>query len=131
MTEFKPCPFCGSADIHDDDSSWFWCMDCGYGFEYGSGWKTGWVEQWNTRPIEDALRAEVEQLRSELRAYREDYRIPEGAIRLEAYEYNNEIIILGYPEDVEDDEDNLQHNCDTMGCGSMGSHVILRFSLKV
>lgn len=47
--------------------------------------------------------------------------IPDGAQFRECYETEKEIIVLGLPE--QDDEN---HNCDEMGC-STGSHVLYRF----
>jgi hypothetical protein len=57
--DLKPCPFCG-GEVHrvggDDDTSHdIECDGCAYTFydiSVGNGW-------WNTRPIEDALRAEI------------------------------------------------------------------------
>jgi Lar family restriction alleviation protein len=70
----KPCPFCGSTNLMKQSlsgnmqhgaHSWIHCEDCG---AYGK-----WVDApggdayaaWNTRPIEDALRAEIERLQRE------------------------------------------------------------------
>jgi hypothetical protein len=60
--ELKPCPFCGEkAEIrvkqwidgegYPDKLVWVECPDCG---------DTHRPDNWNTRPIEDALRAELE-----------------------------------------------------------------------
>jgi hypothetical protein len=65
--ELKPCPFCGEpveikSNYHTDSEGYFnrheWveCTGCFRDF-----WS---VNDWNTRPIEDALRAEVAQLRN-------------------------------------------------------------------
>ena len=46
----------------------------------------------------------------------------------EAYETENEIVILGIPKELGDDvpeDDPRQHNCDAMGCGC--AHVLYRF----
>jgi len=56
-------------------------------------------------------------------------RIPEGGKLIEAYEYKDQIIIMGYPE-PEKDPDNPIHNCDAMGCGSIGSHVLYRIKIS-
>ena len=54
-----------------------------------------------------------------------DKRCPVGALKLKGVEevflYDGEIIITGQP----DDEDELSHSCDCMGCNSL-SHVIFR-----
>lgn len=41
----------------------------------------------------------------------------------------HEIVVLGVPFDTEDEKDPLFHNCDAMGCGSVGPHVVLRAQL--
>lgn len=54
--------------------------------------------------------------------------VPTGFVKLErvseAYISKDWIVLLGYPES--DDEN---HNCDVMGCGSTGPHVLFRFAL--
>jgi len=60
--ELKPddgehCPFCGLETIELVDDKVCYCHDCG---------ASAWIEMWGKRPIEDALRAEVEELRAEL-----------------------------------------------------------------
>ncbi|GEM_PF-4488677 len=93
MSELKPCPFCGSSaqivsswshrsneyaiqcsgDAFEEDRN-YGCPACnyeqdeqgGFGFSYIStvkGDKERAIEIWNTRPIEDQLRAENERLR--------------------------------------------------------------------
>ncbi|MFA5299873.1 MAG: hypothetical protein WC389_16940 [Lutibacter sp.] len=57
--------------------------------------------------------------------------IPSGAKLIEAYEYDDEFVIIGeppneYPEDYPEDR---KHNCDFLGCGSL-SHVLLRIDKK-
>lgn len=56
--------------------------------------------------------------------------IPKGYWKLNATEvYTNgeALVILGIPSEIEDDE--TGHNCDEMGCGSVGPHVIAIGSL--
>jgi len=48
--------------------------------------------------------------------------IPLGSQLRECYETEDEIFVLGWPQ--EDDE---SHNCDALGCSTM-SHVLYRFS---
>jgi hypothetical protein len=75
--DLKPCPFCGSADL---SPGWrattfsIGCDACGFEFEGDpSTWKTELeqvkrecITRWNTRPVEDTARAEVERLRDAL-----------------------------------------------------------------
>lgn len=51
-----------------------------------------------------------------------NYLIPKNAKLVECYETEKEIIVIGEPND--DDEN---HNCDFMGCSSI-NHVLYRFS---
>ncbi len=57
-----------------------------------------------------------------------DLAVPEGYRKLRADEVwtdGHRLVILGLPPDedeIEDDE--LGHDCDQMGCGSFGPHVI-------
>lgn len=56
--ELKPCPFCGSEDVRFPESigepPYNACRLCG---------SMALIAKWNSRPIEDALRAEVERLK--------------------------------------------------------------------
>lgn len=52
--------------------------------------------------------------------------IPKGAVLVEAYMTEREVIIMGDPPDGDDLSEDA-HNCDAMGCGSVGSHVLYRF----
>ena len=83
--ELKRCPFCGSNDIRvcvvpDDNpksESGEWitvgCYDCGTMAQLAClpGTKDESIGQWNTRPIEDELTAEISRLTSELTNGRE------------------------------------------------------------
>jgi len=42
-----------------------------------------------------------------------------------AFHFGNQIVICGTPNDIEDENDPLYHNCDAMGCGQ--NHVLYRF----
>jgi hypothetical protein len=55
--------------------------------------------------------------------------IPDGAILIEVYETPTEYKILGEPPNDENLPEELQHNCDKMGCGTL-SHVIIRINKK-
>ena len=53
--------------------------------------------------------------------------IPEGYRKLNAaavYTNGEMLIVLGHPSDIEDESEETGHNCDQMGCGSFGPHVI-------
>lgn len=78
MIEVKPCPFCGGPARATQDTSsdyrshWSWLVIC-------DNHKNCWADSghhdteaeaiafWNHRPVEDALRARVEQLEHEIR----------------------------------------------------------------
>ena len=66
----NPCPFCGGEDlsVHFDDgfSCYVWCGDCGSKTDNRHPTKKEAIKAWNTRPAEDALKAEVERLKNEL-----------------------------------------------------------------
>ena len=50
--------------------------------------------------------------------------IPEGFYQINAYSNGSIIVVLGTPDDELPDEHPLTHNCDDMGCGSVGPHVV-------
>lgn len=54
--ELKPCPFCGEMAFWDSEFSGIYCK-CGAEFTFFKTDKEA-AERWNTRPIEDSLRAE-------------------------------------------------------------------------
>ena len=63
MEERKTCPFCGKLPTGND---LIMCHNdkCPLGYY---GWKHAMsLDAWQTRPIEDALRAELERLREEI-----------------------------------------------------------------
>jgi Lar family restriction alleviation protein len=73
--ELKPCPFCGkSASIKVNHSvggmggeGWLvWCDTCGAEGTWDLG-KSGAIESWNTRPLEDAFRDALEKVSRALR----------------------------------------------------------------
>lgn len=75
--ELKPCPFCGGFKatiepvfIESFSTPRFCviCSDCGADSQVDLG-QSGAEECWNTRPIEDKLRAENERLRTALEWY--------------------------------------------------------------
>ena len=64
MSELKPCPFCGgeptSSNEFDDEVLFYGCtkdIDCPM---YDAPFVN--LENWNTRPIEDALNARIAEL---------------------------------------------------------------------
>lgn len=76
MGELKPCPFCGSAHIVNDDAAGAFgetlvryaskCKECGVSF-----WHPECDEHlnWNTRPVEDQLRRERDEARQQATHY--------------------------------------------------------------
>jgi len=66
MSELKPCPYCGKPgkiDCNDDTGWWYgYCDMCSYDGPSDLG-RSGAIKAWNTRPIEDALRACIEDAR--------------------------------------------------------------------
>ena len=63
MDELKACPFCGSSNIQPaplSDYEWYRCNDC----DALSG--RGGAIGWNSRPLEDALQAEIARLRKKV-----------------------------------------------------------------
>jgi hypothetical protein len=58
MSEIKACPFCGGTKICTEKSiNLNYCDNCSAESN---------VEQWNTRPIEDALNARIAELEAEI-----------------------------------------------------------------
>lgn len=66
MTELKPCPFCGGEPkvTERNGLSFFWCGECGTTSKIAK--ESEAREDWNRRPAEDDLKAEVERLKNEL-----------------------------------------------------------------
>ena len=69
----------------------------------------------------------------DLEKMRENYHIlavakvhsPEGASLVEAWDTGTQFVIIGTPNDCEDENSPEYHNCDAMGCGSC-CHVVAR-----
>ena len=61
-----------------------------------------------------------------------DY-IPAGFWKINAFTNGYQIVVLGSPPNPEDldipDDDPRHHNCDQMGCGSVGDHVLCRIPI--
>jgi hypothetical protein len=65
MEKLKPCPFCGKVpDSVKRDGIIRVYDSTTHGCPMSAGWST--PEQWNTRPIEDDLRAERDALQAEV-----------------------------------------------------------------
>jgi NMD protein affecting ribosome stability and mRNA decay len=64
MSEIKACPFCGGAKI---------CTEKGININYCDNCSAeSNIEQWNTRPIEDALQARIDELETELNLLKQE-----------------------------------------------------------
>ena len=61
--ELRPCPFCGKEPAIDNNFAICVNDDCELS-DYWSGLEVG---SWNTRPIEDALKARIAELEAERR----------------------------------------------------------------
>lgn len=51
MNELKPCPFCGSVNVHWNEDGWIECPDCHIFFEsaFADADKNENIESWNRR----------------------------------------------------------------------------------
>ena len=85
--KFRPCPFCGKEPHIDANYHLFSCQnkDC---IADATNYEAtmGFFEQWNTRPIEDALTARIAELEVEndrLQAgwFRDETICPDGSLR--------------------------------------------------
>lgn len=81
-SELKPCPFCGKVDIEiveNEGEEWIMCDTCTSAMMNIS---EASIENWNTRPIEDDLRAEIERIKSAAICAYCDGVVPIGSITL-------------------------------------------------
>ena len=69
--ELRPCPFCGAMPMGEDDR--YMCSTLGCVMQED----TISAKDWNTRPIEDALRARIAELEAERRWIPVSERLPE------------------------------------------------------
>ena len=71
MDDLKPCPFCCGEDVeHLPDGFGNWlvgCVTCDYRIQCVTCTEEEAIRYWNTRPTEDALTAEVERLKAEMK----------------------------------------------------------------
>ena len=67
MSELKPCPFCGGTEIRGPEYAapdhWIECERCE--IIITSRERKSAIKLWNRRPIEDALRAELECMKEQ------------------------------------------------------------------
>ena len=80
MDELKNCPFCGADGVEvwtpaksaENYSNTYdiWCGNCDEEFTFDVPDKKTLIRCWNTRPIEDKLKAEIERLKAEIREWR-------------------------------------------------------------
>jgi Lar family restriction alleviation protein len=75
MSNLKPCPFCGSTDIDSEPNTDTYgsvcCNKCGFGSPYGE--ISIMIEHWNSRPLEDALRASIAELEKRATRLAQEY----------------------------------------------------------
>ena len=70
MSELKKCPFCGGEAAYTQILGNYerphevYCSTCDGGITEGRS-KDGVIHNWNTRPIEDALKARIAKLEAE------------------------------------------------------------------
>lgn len=97
MSEIKPCPFCGEDEIVcyqgnkaiGTPNALYWykivCMKCfcqtGERSENLTDVKKLLAEDWNTRPIEDALNQRIKELENELKAEKIRFQLLAETIR--------------------------------------------------
>lgn len=84
MSDLKACPKCESTfirlnyltgDGHIKDSPIrLKCFDCGYAEDYWSETYEDAIKQWNTRPLEDALRVQFENAKTDYALLSDDYK---------------------------------------------------------
>jgi Lar family restriction alleviation protein len=68
VSELKPCPFCNQSTVdyfNDDGYISVQCENCGAIGEWGNENEEA-SGYWNTRPIEDAIRAELASAKQRL-----------------------------------------------------------------
>ena len=93
MSELKPCPFCGRAQLTDTDR--------GETNPYTGGtqsracdWCSVSTTDWNNRPIEDALNAEIARLRDAARWIPVSERLPEDNQNIVAFNFSKTSVDL-------------------------------------
>ena len=58
-------------------------------------------------------------------------KVPEGYVKLEAFSNGKWLVVLGDPPDENFDPEGKWHDCDAMGCNSLGDHVLYRASVNL
>lgn len=59
MSDLKPCPFCGETQLHQNGSLFIDCPSCGAVGPHAQDDLCA-VQNWNTRHIDPATRAQIE-----------------------------------------------------------------------
>jgi len=101
------------------DGYW-WCQNCKR--------KIAILEVTETKPVHNLCANNVEWIELIRQAgYTKDYEtIPKGYELMECYMSETEYVILGDPPAEKEGNGDALHNCDQMGCGSYGGHVLAR-----
>jgi hypothetical protein len=89
MSEIKACPFCGDTHpildepYNEDEYGVFCNVKCGATGPCDEDGEYA-VKLWNTRPIEDALKAEIERLKGNIAALENDLPLQQATEELAA-----------------------------------------------
>lgn len=67
MSKLKGCPFCGGVARHTEEHAW-----CKNGECCDMALRAVSIKCWDSRPIEDALRARIGELEAENKRFRDD-----------------------------------------------------------
>lgn len=58
------------------------------------------------------------------RSFLSEQPTPDGWLPIEAWTDGKQVVVLGTPDDDENLPEEQWHDCDAMGCSSVGNHVL-------